>query len=129
MTLSTIVSDALRRPVAAIRRYAISLAIAIAAVIAAVVYAASALVIALEGAVGPIWARVALAVFLVVVAVAAYFAPRLLAREAPPSAPQESDLEALSRDQRIALVFEALMLGFSMGSKKSTESADGQKNG
>ena len=128
MTLSSIVSDALRRPVAAIRRYAISLAIAIAAVIAAVVYAASALVIALEGAVGPIWARVALAVFLVAVAVAAYFAPRLFAREAPPSAP-EGDIEALSRDQRIALVFEALMLGFSMGSKKSTESADSQKNG
>ena len=39
----------------------------------------------------------------------------------------EDQAPGLSRDQRIAMVFEALMLGFSMGSRKPAEDADGQK--
>lgn len=128
MALSDIVTEGLDRPVAAIRRHAISLAVAVAAAIGALVYAASALFMLIEAALGPIGARIAVAAVLLVIAVAGYFAPRLLRavpqreQPAPPS-----DVEGLTRDQRIAMIFEALLLGFSMGSRKPAETADGRK--
>jgi hypothetical protein len=97
------------------------------AAIAAIAYAASALLLALEIALGPIGARLAVAGVLLAVAVAGYFAPRML-QSSPakrmPAGGDPDDLGALSRDQRIAMVFEALMLGFSMGSRKPADSAD-----
>jgi O-antigen ligase len=128
MALSDLVTEGLDRPVAAIRRYAISLAVAIVAVVGAVIYAASALLLALEAVLGPIGARAALAGILLAVAIAGYFAPRML--PSPTMRKQkavDTELEGLSRDQRIAMVFEALMLGFSMGSRKPAENADGRK--
>jgi hypothetical protein len=128
MALSDLIAEGLDRPVAAIRRHAISLAVAIVAGVTALIYAASALMLALEAALGPIGARLTVAVALLAVAVAGYFAPRLLrpsgSRE---QAAADPELEGLSRDQRIAMVFEALMLGFSMGSRKPAESADSGK--
>lgn len=128
MALSDLVSNGLERPVIVIRRYAISLAIAVVAAIAAIGYAASALVMLIETALGPIGARLTVAAVLLVVAVAGYFAPRVL-REAPPQKQESpaSDMEALPRDQRIAMIVEALLMGFSMGSRKPAESADSQK--
>lgn len=129
MAISDLVTEGLERPVAAIRRYAISLAIAIVAAVGALLYAASALLLAIEALLGPIGARAAVAAVLLAVAVGGYFAPRLF--QSPPAAPQKAavdpELEGLSRDQRIAMVFEALMLGFSMGSRKPAEHADGRK--
>jgi hypothetical protein len=123
MALSDIVAEGLDRPVAAIRRHAISLAVAIAAAIAAIGYAASAIVMLIETALGPVGARVAVAAMLVVIAIAGYFAPRLM-RAAPRTSAQPQPAEGLTRDQRIAMVFEALLLGFSMGSRKPAESPD-----
>lgn len=128
MALSDLVTEGLERPVAAVRRYAISLAVAIVAAIGALIYAASALLLAIEAVLGPIGARAAVAAVLLAVAIGGYFAPRLL----PSSSGRtpkvvDAELEGLSRDQRIAMVFEALMLGFSMGSRKPAEDADGQK--
>jgi hypothetical protein len=62
------------------------------------------------------------------IAVAGFFAPRLL-RSSAPKQPQagDPDLAALSRDQRIAMVLEALMLGFSMGSRKPADETDSGK--
>jgi hypothetical protein len=128
MAISDFVAESLERPVATIRRYAISLAVAIVAAIAAIVYAASALLLALEAALGPIGARLTVAGALLAIAVAGYFAPRLLRTSPQQAQPaSEPDLAALSRDQRIAMVFEALMLGFSMGSRKPADSADNGK--
>jgi hypothetical protein len=128
MALSDLVAEGWNRPVATIRRYAISLAVAIVAAIGAVIYAASALLLALEAALGPIGARLTVAAALLAIAVAGYFAPRLLRPSAPRrQAAADPDLDGLSRDQRIAMVLEALMLGFSMGSRKPAESADSGK--
>jgi hypothetical protein len=128
MTFSDLVTEGLNRPVTTIRRYAISLAVAMVAGVSALIYAASALLLALEAALGPIGARLTVAVVLLAVAVAAYFAPRLLrASAAKRQIAADSDLEGLSRDQRIAMVVEALMLGFSMGSRKPAESTDNSK--
>ena len=99
----------------------------VAAAIAAVFYAASAAMMALEVALGPIWARLAIALVLLAVAVAAYFVPRLIGRGTsaePPIESSEPDIASMTRDQRIAMVFEALLLGFSMGSRKAATSAD-----
>jgi hypothetical protein len=126
MALSDLLTEGLDRPIAAIRRYAISLAVAIVAAVGAVVYAASALLLALEAALGPIGARAAVAAVLLAVAIAGYFVPRLLPAARKQQA-VDTELEGLSRDQRIAMVFEALMLGFSMGSRKPAENSDGRK--
>jgi ABC-type nickel/cobalt efflux system permease component RcnA len=126
MAISDLIAESLERPIATIRRYVISFVIALVAAVAAIAYAASALLLALEMALGPIGARLTVAAALLVVAVAGYFAPRLLRSPAPQqasAASDSSDLEGLSRDQRIAMVFEALMLGFSMGSRKPADSA------
>ncbi len=128
MALSDLVTEGLERPVAAVRRYAISLAVAIVAAIGALIYAASALLLAIEAVLGPIGARAAVAAVLLAVAIGGYFAPRLLPRSSGRTPKVvDAELEGLSRDQRIAMVFEALMLGFSMGSRKPAEDADGQK--
>lgn len=127
MAISDFVAESLERPIASVRRYAISLAVSVAAAIAAIVYAASAVLLALEETLGPISARLILAAILLAVAVAGFFAPRLL-RPSPNRPPaSDPDLAALSRDQRIAMVFEALMLGFSMGSRKPADGSDSGK--
>lgn len=128
MAVSDLVAEGLDRPVAAIRRYAISLAVAMVAGVSALFYAASALLLALEAALGPIGARLTLAGVLLSIAVAGYFTPRLLRGSAARrQTAADSDVEGLSRDQRIAMVFEALMLGFSLGSRKPAESTDSGK--
>lgn len=127
MAISDFVAESLERPIASVRRYAISLAVSVVAAIAAIAYAASAVLLALEANVGPIGARLIVAAILLAVAVAGFFAPRLLrpSPEQPPAS--DPDLAALSRDQRIAMVFEALMLGFSMGSRKPADGSDSGK--
>ncbi len=130
MALSDFVAESLDRPVATLRRYAICFTLAIVAAIGALIYAASALLLALELVLGPIGARIAAAGILLLIAVAGVFAPRLLAPS--PAAVRkpkalDPEMEGLSRDQRIAMVFEALMLGFSMGSRKPAETPDGRK--
>lgn len=128
MALSDLVAEGLERPVATIRRYAVSLAVAVVAGIAAIIYAASALLLALEAVAGPIGARLLVAGALLAIAVAGYFAPRFLRTSASQHPPvNDPDLAALSRDQRIAMVLEALMLGFSMGSRKPADNADSGK--
>ncbi len=127
MAISDLVGNVLDGPITAIRRQIVSLAIAGAAAIAAVFYGASAAMMALEVALGPIWARLAIALILLAVAVAAYFVPRLIGRGTsaePPIESSEPDIASMTRDQRIAMVFEALLLGFSMGSRKAATSAD-----
>jgi hypothetical protein len=125
MALSGLVTESLERPVTTIRRYAISLAVAVVAAIAAILYAASALLLALESALGPIGARLTLAAVLLLIAVGGYFAPRVLRSAGPRrQAATSPDMEGLSRDQRLAMVFEALMLGFAMGSRRPADGAD-----
>ncbi|ARP99563.1 hypothetical protein [Pseudorhodoplanes sinuspersici] len=128
MSISDLVGNALDRPVTAIRRQVVSIVIAIAAGLGALFYGASAAMLALELLLGPILARVVIAVILLAIAVAGYFAPRLIGRStaSDPSAEAAADATAaetarLTRDQRIAMVFEALLLGFSLGSRKPAE--------
>ena len=98
MALSDLVSAGLQRPIAAIRRHAVSLAIAIVAAAGALIYAASALLMALELAFGPIGARLAVAGVMLAIAVGSYFAPRLFYRaDATKSCCRSRDGRAVSR--------------------------------
>lgn len=129
MSLSDLVGKALDGPVTAVRRQVISIVIAIAAGLGALFYGASAAMLALEVLLGPILARVIIAVILLVIAVVGYFAPRLIGRSTAPSPVDTAadadaaaaEMTGLTRDQRIAMVFEALLLGFSLGSRKPAE--------
>ena len=131
MGISALVGNVLDGPVTALRRQVLSLAVAVAAAIGAVFYGASAVMLALEMALGPLLARAAIALILVLIAIAAYFTPRLLNRtkphEPPPVEDFETEMATMTRDQRIAMVFEALLLGFSMGSRKAAASPDSSK--
>lgn len=136
MSISDLVANALDGPVTAIRRQVVSIVIAVAAGLGALFYGASAGMLALEALLGPILARVVIAVILLLIAVAGYFAPRLIGRGTfasssdadAPASPIDTaadtaspETAGLTRDQRIAMVFEALLLGFSMGSRKPAE--------
>ena len=131
MSISDLLGNALDGPVTAIRRQVVSVVIAVAAGLGALFYGASAAMLALELLLGPILARVLIAVILLVIAVAGYFAPRLMRRSTAPVDAAASidpaedattaETAGLTRDQRIAMVFEALLLGFSMGSRKPAE--------
>ena len=124
MSISDLVGNALDGPVTAIRRQVVSIVIAIAAAIGALFYGASAAMLALEALLGPILARTIIAVALLLIAVIGYFGPRMISHHAPKPAPVEDVAEEtanLTRDQRIAMVIEALLLGFSMGSRKTAE--------
>lgn len=128
MALSDLATDSIKRPAAAIRRNAISLAVAVAAAVGAIVYAASALLLLLEAGLGPTGARIAVAAALLAIAIAAYFAPRMFGTPPRRAASAASpEMEDLPRDQRIAMVLEALLLGFSMGARKPSESTEGRR--
>ena len=125
MALSDYIGASLDAPVAAIRRHAISLAVAAAAAVAGLFYAASAAILALELAIGPVWARLAVAVVLIAVAAVSFYLPRMIHSKGLVERAQ-SDAEDMTREQKIAMVFEALLLGFSMSSRKPG-STDGRK--
>jgi hypothetical protein len=127
MSLSDLVGASLEAPVAALRRYVISYAIAVAAAIGALLYGASALTRALEAALGPVEARVIMAVALALIAVAGFLAPRLLQSKSPVENVQ-AKVNSMTREEKIAMALEALRFGFSMGSRKpAPQSNDGRK--
>ena len=74
---------------------------------------------------GPAFARLSVAVILLLVALASFYAPRLFRSKGLVEKAQ-SESEEMTREQKIAMVFEALLLGFSMSSRKS-ENENGRK--
>jgi hypothetical protein len=127
MSLSDLVGAGLEAPVAAIRRTAISFAIAASAAIGSLCYLASAATRALELSAGPIGARLIVGLALAAIAIAGYFAPRFFHSRGPVESAQ-ARADAMTREQKIGMVLEALRFGFSMGSRKpAPEGGDGRK--
>ena len=127
MSLSDLVGASLEAPISAIRRYVVGYAIAAMAAIGTVIYGASALTRALEAALGPIEARAIMAVALLLICIAGVLAPRLMQpRRAGESV--QARVDSMTREEKIAMVLEALRFGASMGSRKgSTQNSDGRK--
>jgi hypothetical protein len=127
MSLSDLVGAGLEAPVAAIRRTAISFAIAASAAIGSLCYLASAATRALELSAGPIGARLIVGLALAAIAIGSYFAPRFFQSRGPVESAQ-AKADAMTREQKIGMVLEALRFGFSMGSRKpAPESSDSRK--
>ncbi len=137
MSLADQIGANLQTPVAAIRRYVIGYSIAAVAAIGALIYGASAITRALEATLGPVEARAIVALVLALAALCGYIAPRLIGAMKAGKAAQEgsdatfegkADGKVMSREEKIAMVLEALRFGFAMGSRKpAAQSNDGRK--
>ncbi len=128
MPLSDLFGASLEAPVAAIRRYVVCYAIAATAAIGALIYGASAATRALEIALGPVEARAIMALALALIAVGGFVAPRLIAKASRDDSNAQARVKAMSREEKIAMVLEALRFGFAMGSRKpASQSNDGRK--
>jgi len=128
MSLSEFVETRLEAPVAAIRRHVVSWAVAAAAAIGALFYGASAAMIALEVELGAVKARLLVAVALLLIAIVGYFLPRWSSHaNGTAAAEPQPEGKRMTRNQKIAMVFEALLLGFSMGSQKNPQDNHGRK--
>lgn len=129
MPLADLVGAGLEAPVATIRRFAISLTIAACAAVGSLFYLASAATRALELLAGPIGARLIVGIALALIAVGGYLAPRFLHQSGSgPVESMQAKAADMTREQKIALVLEALRFGFSMGSRKpAAENNDGRK--
>jgi hypothetical protein len=129
MSLSDLVGAGLEEPIAALRRHAISIAVAASAAIGSLFYLASAATQSLEMFAGPIGARLIIGATLALIATGSFLAPRFLSgRTRGPIESVQAKADAMTSEQKIALVLEALRFGFSMGSgKPESESGDGRK--
>ena len=83
---------------------------------AAALYAAAAALIALEAAIGPVGARLVLAALCVLAGAAILFAVRRHAQ--PMHASQKANAAKGPRQLQLAMIMEALLLGFSMSRRK-----------
>lgn len=116
MSLSDHIGSRLDGPLSAMRRQAIALAVAAASAVGAVFYGLSAARLALEPLVGDIPARLLVALAFAAVAVAALLLPRLFHSESVIARARE-EADALARDGKIAMIVEAMMMGFALSSR------------
>jgi hypothetical protein len=122
MSLSDYIGSSLDGPVSAVRRQTIAVAVAAASAVGAVFYGLSAAYLALEPLVGEIAAHLLVALAFAVVAVAAMLLPRLFHSESV-VARARGEAEALTRDQKIAMIVEAVMMGFALSSRGKNHQA------
>ena len=124
MSLPDYIGSSLDGPISAVRRQAITIAVAAASVVGAVFYILSAALLVLEPIVGDVYARLLVAAAFAIIAGCAVLLPRLFHT---PSVVERARMEAgsLTRDQKIAMIIEAVMMGFSLSSRsKSAENRD-----
>jgi hypothetical protein len=112
MSLSDYIGSSLDGPLSAVRRQTIAVAVAAASAVGAVFYGLSAALLALEPLVGDISARLIVAAAFAAVAAAALLLPRLFHGEST-----RGEAEALARDGKIAMIVEAMMMGFALSSR------------
>lgn len=126
MALVEFAVSAVGRATQNLRRRVAAYAAAGVLFVAATLYAAAAALIALEQAIGPVGARLVLAGLCVLAGAAIlYF---MLRQQSPGVAPfqsadassQEEGAAVTPRHLQLAMIVEALLLGFSMSRKKST---------
>ena len=118
MALNRFIGSTLDGPISTVRRHAIGIAIAAAAAIGALFYCAEAAVVALEPQIGAALARLAVGGGLAVIALAALAIPRMARNESVVERAQ-AETEGMTREQKFALVIEALLAGFSLSSRRS----------
>lgn len=116
MSLPDYIGSSLDGPISAVRRQTISLAVATVGAIGAVVFGLWAGLLALEPLVGPIYARLLIALSFGLITVAAVIIPRYFSTESVVDRAR-AEADTLTRDQKIAMVIEAVMMGFALSSR------------
>lgn len=118
MPLRRYINNTLDAPIAMIRRRAIAIAVCVVGAVGALCYFAAAAVVALEAPVGPALARVIVGGAFLLIAIGAILVPSLFRKEGLVERAQE-EAQSMTREEKIALIIEALLAGFSMSSRRS----------
>ena len=118
-TLTEFLGSVLEAPISRLRNYAIGVAVCAAGAIGAVYYALAAAVLALEAPVGPVFARLIVAVAFAIIAVCAILIPRLSRSESITRRAQ-AEAKAMPKNDRMAMILEAAMMGFNASTARKT---------
>lgn len=123
MALDRFIDATLEGPISTIRRQAIAIAICAAAAIGAIFYLADAAALALEPHLGAALARLAVGLGFMIIATAAILAPRMF-RNQGVVARAQAETEDMTREQKLTLIIEALLAGFSLSSARRSQAAN-----
>jgi hypothetical protein len=118
MALPEYIGASFDGPISAVRRQTVAIVIAVASAVGAIFYALSAATLALEPEVGTIYARLIVAGAFAVLGAVALLMPRLFRRRGIVER-AKAEADAMTREQKVAMVIEALLLGFSMSSRRA----------
>jgi hypothetical protein len=118
-TLTDYLGSVLDAPISRLRTQAISIALCVAGAIGAIYYAASAAMLALEMQVGPVYARLIVAGAFALLAIGAILVPRL----SRPETITRTEARAMPKNERLAMILEAALMGFNASAGKKTAKA------
>jgi len=120
-TLTDFLGSVLDAPISRLRNWVIGVAICAAGAIGAIYYAAAAAWLALEPRVGAIYAHLILAAIFVVIALLGIAIPRMMAaRGESVTERAHAQAKAMPKNERLAMIIEALLLGFSASTSRKT---------
>jgi cytochrome c biogenesis protein CcdA len=122
-TLTDYLGSVLDAPISRLRRQTISIALCVAAAIGAIFYAAAAATLALEAQVGPVYAHLITAGAFILLAIGAILVPRLLSRSEAITHRAQAEAKAMPRNDRMAMIIEAVLMGFNAAAGKKTAKA------
>lgn len=123
-TLTDYFSSVLDAPISRLRRQAIAITLCVAGAIGAIFYAAAAASLALEAQVGAVYGRLIIAGAFALLAVGAIMVPRLLSRPESITHRAQAEAKAMPKNARLAMIIEAVLLGFSASAHRKTAKAN-----
>jgi hypothetical protein len=122
-TLTDFLGSVLDAPISRLRNWAIGVAICAAGVIGAIYYSAAAALLVLEPRMGAIYAHLILAAAFAVLALLAIIIPRMIASRSDTMAERaHAQAKAMPKNERLAMIIEALLLGFNASTSRKTAS-------
>lgn len=122
MALDRFIDSTLTGPISTVRRKAIGIAVAIAAAIGSLFYFLAAANLALEPMVGPVASRAIVGGSLLFIAIIALAMPRMFRHEGVVERAQ-AETKDMSRDEKFALIVEAVLAGFSLTSSRRSQAS------
>jgi hypothetical protein len=122
MALNQFIDTTLNGPISTVRRQIIGIAVAVAAAIGALFYFMAAANIALEPMVGPIGSRAIIGGSFLFIAILAVAMPRMFHSESMVERAQ-AETKDMTRDEKFALIVEAILAGFSLSSSRRSRPA------
>ncbi|HVY00030.1 MAG TPA: hypothetical protein VHA55_09610 [Pseudorhodoplanes sp.] len=121
MVLQKFIGRTLAGPLSLVRRRVAAILLCIAASLGSLFYFLAAANIALESAVGPAGSRAIIGGVFLLVAAGAIVVPRLFRGDSAAEDAQ-TQMPQMTREEKIALVVEAILAGFSLSSRRSQPS-------